>query len=192
VTDPISEEGVYAYDASIASIEKDLQSRELDKTLLAAYPFTIESRRVLEDARLTAKNLAQRVGPEHLLVGLASLTFGKGLVSTVFKDLGIHFAKVRAAVENRQDQGWKTASVVLVQSAMCRACLLMAVDEAEQRDGLGAPIRSEHLLLGLLREEKGTVADVLLDLGTSVKVVRAKLLEALGDAGSQGGGETGN
>lgn len=192
VTDPISEEGVYAYDASIASIEKDLQSRELDKTLLAAYPFSIESRRVLEDARLTAKNLAQRVGPEHLLVGLASLTFGKGLVSKVFKDLGIHFAKVRAAVENRQDQGWKTASVVLVQNAMCRACLLMAVDEAEQRDGLGAPIRSEHLLLGLLREEKGTVADVLLDLGTSVKVVRAKLLEALGDAGSQGGGETGN
>jgi len=192
VTDTLSEEGVYAYDASIASIERDLQSRELDKTLLAVYPFSIESRRVLEHARITAQNLAQRVGPEHLLVGLAHLTFGKGLVSKVFKDLGIDYARAQAAVENRQDQGGKTTSVVLVQSAMCRACLLMAVDDAEQRDGRGAPISSEHLLLGLLREEKGIIADVLLDLGTSVRVVRTKLLEAMGDSGAVGVGETEN
>lgn len=192
VTDPISEKGVYAYDASIASIEKDLQSRELDKTLLAVYPFTIESRRVLEDARITAQNLAQKVGPEHLLVGLAHLTFGNGLVSKVFKDLGINFARAQAAVENRQDQGEKTASVVLVQSAMCRACLLLAVDEAEQRDSQGTPVRSEHLLLGLLREEKGIIANVLEDLGTSVRIVRTKLLEAMGDAGSEGTSETRN
>jgi ATP-dependent Clp protease ATP-binding subunit ClpA len=192
VTDPISKKGVCAYDASIASIEKDLQSRELDKTLLAVYPFTVESRRVLEHARISAQNLAQRVGPEHLLVGLATLTFSNGLVSKVFKDLGINLAKTQAAVENRQDQAGKTASVVLVQSARCRACLLLAADEAEQRDGQGAPVRSEHLLLGLLREEKGIIADVLEDLGTSVRGVSTKLLEAMGDAGSEGTSEPGN
>ncbi len=180
VTDDLSEQGVYASNASIASIERDLQSRELDKTLLAVYPFTIEARRVLEDARLIARNLAQRVGPEHLLVGLASLTFGHdGPVSKALKDLGIDFARVRAAVENRQGRSVKTASVVLVQSALCRACLLLAADEAEQRDGQGAPIKSEHLLLGLLREEKGIIADLLGDLGTSVQMVRTKILESL-------------
>lgn len=179
VTETIIEEGLYRYDASIASIERDLQSRELDKMLLAVYPFTIGSKRALEDARLTAENLAQRVGPEHLLVGLAALTFGNGLVSKVFKSLEINFARVRAAIENRKNQGEKTASVVQVQSAMYRACLLLAVDEAEQRDGRGSPIRSEHLLLGLLREEKGVIADVLLELGTSVSTVRSKLLEAM-------------
>ncbi len=180
VTNASSEEGISASNASIASIEKDLGSRELDKTLLAVYPFTLEARRVLEDARLTARNLGQRVGPEHLLVGLASLTFRHdGPVSKVLGDLGIDFARVQAVVEKRQGQGVKTAPVVLVQSALCRAYLLLAVDEAEQRDGQGAPIKSEHLLLGLLREEKGIIADLLGDLGTSVETVRKKVGESL-------------
>ncbi len=177
--DELSEQGVYASNASIASIERGLQSRELDKTLLAVYPFTIEARRVLEEARLEAQGLTQ-VGPEHLLLGLASFTFRRdGPVSKALKDVGIDFARVRAAVENRQRQGVKAASVVLVQSALCRACLLLAADEAEQRGGQGAPIRSEHLLLGLLREEKGIIAALLGDLGTSVEAVRTKILESL-------------
>ncbi len=193
VTDEISEEGLYAPSASIASIESDLQSRELDKTILAVYPFAIEARRVLEHARSEARRLAQRVGPEHLLVGLASLTFRHdGPVSKVLKDLGIDFARTQAAVENRQGRGVKAASVVLVQSALCRACLLLAADEAEHRDGQGAHIKSEHLLLGLLREEKGIIADLLSDLGTSVETVRTKVLESMRDSNSEGINEARN
>ncbi len=188
VTDEISEEG---FSASIASIERDLQSRELDKTILAVYPFSIEARKVLEDARIEAKRLAQRVGPEHLLVGLASLTFRHdGPVSKALKDVGINFAGMQAAVENRQGRGVKAASVVLVQSALCRACLLLAADEAEHRDGQGAHIKSEHLLLGLLREEKGIIADLLGDFGTSVETVRTKVLESLRDSNAEGIDET--
>jgi hypothetical protein len=100
-------------------------------------------------------------------------------VSKVFKDLGIDYARTKAAVENRSGWEVKTASVVLVHSVLCRACLLLAADEAERRDGPGAPIRSEHLLLGLLREEKGIIADLLGDLGTSVETVRTKVGESL-------------
>ena len=57
VTDELSEQDVYASNASIASIERGLQSRELDKTLLAVYPFTIEARRALEGARLEAQGI---------------------------------------------------------------------------------------------------------------------------------------
>jgi ATP-dependent Clp protease ATP-binding subunit ClpC len=98
-------------------------------------------------------------------------------VSKVFKHVGINFAKTQAAVENRVGRG--TPSVVLLQSTLCRAYLLLAVDEAEHRDGQGAQVKSEHLLLGLLREEKGIVADLLVDLGTSVEVVRTKVLSTL-------------
>jgi ATP-dependent Clp protease ATP-binding subunit ClpA len=185
VIDELSEQGVYASNASIASIERDLQSRELDKMLLAVYPFTIEARRVLEEARLYAQGLAQ-VGPEHLLLGLASLTIQRdGPLSKVFKDLGIDYARMQAAVENSARQGGKAATVVLVQSALYRACLLFAADEAEQRGGLGAPIKSEHLLLGLLREEKGIVADLLGDLGTTVETLRTKIEEPLRDSSSE-------
>ena len=181
------EEGLYASYASIASIERGLQSRELDKTLLAVYPFTVEARFALEDARIMTRQLAHRaVGPEHLLLGLARLTFkADGPVSKVLKELGIDFAGVFAAVESRRGQDAKPEPVVLAQSALCNACLLLAADEAEGRDGQGAAIKSEHLLLGLLREEKGIIAELLGDLGTSVEAVRTKLLDAIGDAGSE-------
>lgn len=179
--DEIGEEDLYVPSASIASIEKDLRSRELDKVLLAVYPFSIEVQNVLATARNEAKNLAQRVGPEHLLIGLAFLTFRqKGLVGKVLNDLEIDFAKTQAAVVNRQVQGVQAGSVVLVQSALCNACLLLAVDEA----GPGAPIKPEHLLLGLLREEKGIVADLLGELGTSVAAVRTRLHQGMSESGS--------
>ena len=191
VADEMSEEGLYAPYASITSIERDLQGRELDKTILAVYPFTLEARDVLHSAQIEARRLDQRVGPEHLLVGLANLTFrDDGPVNKVLKDVGIDFARAQAAVENRQGRG--APSVVLVQSAQCRACLLLAADEAEQRAGQGAQIRSEHLLLGLLREEKGIVADLLGDLGTSVEIVRTKVLSHLRDQDSAGKEQAGD
>ncbi|MBO0783511.1 MAG: hypothetical protein J2P37_32265, partial [Ktedonobacteraceae bacterium] len=151
----------------------------MDKTILAVYPFTPEARKVLERARVEARRLVHRVGPEHLLVGLASLTRQDGLVGKALKDVGIDFARTQAAIESRQGRGTQAAPVVLVQSALCRAYLLLAADEAERRDGQGASIKSEHLLLGLLHEEKGIIADLLDDLGTSVEMVRTEVLEAM-------------
>jgi ATP-dependent Clp protease ATP-binding subunit ClpC len=95
VTDEISEQGVYASNASIASIERGLQSRELDKTLLAVYPFTLEARRVLEEVRLQAQGLAQ-VGPEHLLLGL--LREEKGIIADLLGDLGTSVETVRTKI----------------------------------------------------------------------------------------------
>lgn len=175
---PINKD-VYAYNASVTSIERDLQKRELDKSLLTAYPFTVEALCVLENARTIAQSFAQRVEPEHLFVGLAELTFGNGLVGKVFKGIEITFARAMAVVENRSHLHKRIASVVLVHSAKCKACLLLAIDEAEQRGGQGTPVRSEHLLLALLREEKGIVADVLSDLGTTVSKMRTGLLAAM-------------
>lgn len=186
VTAEVGDEGIYASNASIASLESDLRSRELDKTILAVYPFSLEVRNVLEHARGEAKRLAQRVGPEHLLVGLASLTFKhNGPVSSALKNLEINFAKTQTAVAKRAGQGEKTASVILLHSTQCRASLLFAADEAERRDSQGTVIRSEHLLLALLREEKGIIADLLADLGTNVETVRTKLSESMGNSSSE-------
>lgn len=182
--DEIGDEELYAPHASIASIEQSLQGRELDKTMQVVYPFTLEARNILSNAQIEAKRLDQRVGPEHLLVGLAFLTFrSDGAVSRVLKGVGIDFEKAQVAVEKRTGRG--VPAVVLVQSALCNACLLLAADEAERRDGPGASIKSEHLLLGLLREEKGIIADLLTDLGTSVEIVRANLLATLGSQNSE-------
>jgi ATP-dependent Clp protease ATP-binding subunit ClpA len=185
VTDEGSDEAIAASNASLASIERGLQSRELDKTILAVYPFALEVRVVLESARSAAQHLSLQIGPEHLLLGLTFLTFRhEGPVSNVLKDVGINFAGMQAAIEKRQGQGVKATSLVPVHSAQCRACLLLAADEAERRDGQGAIIKSEHLLLALLREEQGVIADLLSDLGTSVGTVRTMLQESLANSTS--------
>lgn len=163
-------------DASFSAIERDIQSRELDKTIMAVYAFTVEARQVLEHARIEARNLEQRVGPEHLLLGLAYLTFRQeGPAGKTFKELGVDYAKTRAAIESRQ--GVKVNAVVLVQNALCRACLLLAAAEAERENGEGAVIKTEHILFGILQEPTGIIADLLKDLGTSVDEVRAKTRE---------------
>ncbi|GHO88494.1 Clp protease N-terminal domain-containing protein [Dictyobacter formicarum] len=178
VTDESSDAAIYAGGASMAAIEQDLQSRELDKMMLAVYPFTIEARFVLEHARGLHANRGGRVRPEDLLMGLAYLALNKDtLMGKILTDAGIHFSGVNAAVGSRQRQ--QATSPVLVHSALGRACLLLAADEAERRGGPGAPIKSEHLLLGLLREEKGIIADLLTELGTSVVALRAKVEVAL-------------
>ncbi|WP_338258327.1 Clp protease N-terminal domain-containing protein [Dictyobacter halimunensis] len=175
VDDGGGDAAVYAAGASVDVIENGLQSRELDKMLLALYPFTIEARFVLEHARLSATNREQPVGPEDLLAGLAYLGISKDTrMSKILADTGVQFGNVQKVLKDRPGQQGKAAAPILVHSALGRACILLAADEAERRDGPGSPIKSEHLLLGLLREEKGVIADLLTELGTSVEALRAR------------------
>ncbi|GCE07642.1 hypothetical protein KDAU_49710 [Dictyobacter aurantiacus] len=151
--------------------------------LLAVYPFTIEARFVLEHARLSATNREQPVGPEDLLAALAYLGAGKGTrMNEILTGTRVQLGNVQKVLKDRQGQQRKVAAPILVYSALGRACILLAADEAERRDGPGSPIKSEHLLPGLLREEKGIIADLLTELGTSVEALRARA-EAIATTG---------
>ncbi|GCE21389.1 Clp protease N-terminal domain-containing protein [Dictyobacter kobayashii] len=172
-----NDEDTDAADIPIQIIEQGLQSRELDKTILAIYPFVAEARIVLEQARIAALQQGQQVGPEHLLLGLSYLTFQqRGPVGKRLKEAGIDFASVQTVLQQRPEQGEKGHPVVLLLSAMGRACLLLAAAEAEKQDGPGAQIKSEHLLLGLLDEPTGVIAQLLQALGTSSDTIRQTIL----------------
>ena len=130
-------------------------------------------------AQEEAETLARdHVGTEHLLLGL--LREGTGLAARVLGSLDITAERVRAHVVHTVGSGDEDASGEEVAagqmpfSPRAKRVLERALREALAlgRNGIG----SEHILLGLLREDE----TVLLDLGVEVERVRANLYRELG------------
>lgn len=135
------------------------------------YPFTDGLRSALAKAREEAQRLGHDyVGTEHLLLGLVGKEDRP--VSRGLTTLGTPPAAIREAVAARVKAG--TARMTrkdLPYTSRAKKTLELALEEARRLgDGyVGEP----HLLLGLIREERGIAAKVLDELGVSyVKAVR--------------------
>jgi len=124
-----------------------------------AYMFTDRVRMVLQKAREEAARLNHEyVGTEHLLLGLISE--GKGVAVTVLTNLGVDLKDVRQKIEEIVKVG-KNAPMGpdLPYTSRAKKVLELAMNEAHK---LGhSTVGTEHLLVGLLREEKGIAAQVL-------------------------------
>jgi len=142
--------------------------------------FTDRAQRVILIAQEEAKRLAHDyVGTEHILLGL--ITLGEGVASTVFKNLGIDSRKVRMEIEKIVGPG--DNALVLGEipfTPQAKKVLEFAVEEAQQMGH--TYIGTEHLLLGLLREEEGVASRVLVNLRLNLKAVRAEVLTILNDS----------
>ncbi len=149
--------------------------------------FTERVRKVISLARQEAVRLHHdRIGTEHLLLGLVKE--GQGVAAVVMNNLGANLDDLRRAVENAVTTGSETlvlGEVPLNQEA--RSALNYAVDEARKMNH--TYIGTEHLLLGLLREERGLGCQVLMSLGVEIDVVRNETIKLLG--GSAKGGTPG-
>jgi len=147
--------------------------------------FTERVRKVISIARQEAIRLHHdSVGTEHLLLGI--VREGEGVAAVVLTNLGINLDDLRRAVENAVPTGSETlvlGEVPLNQEA--RSSLNYAVDEARKMNH--TYVGTEHLLLGLLREERGVACQVLQSLGMEIDLVRQETLRLLGsDKGHPG------
>jgi len=146
--------------------------------------FTERARRALFFARYEASQLGSAgIDTEHLLLGL--IREGKGLITRLFADAGVASDDLRAEVLRRVPSGPTiSTSVEIPFSAAAKRALQYAAQEA---DGLSHDyIGTEHLLLGLLREQGSVAADVLTSRGLRLNRVREKIVEFLG-SGEQPG-----
>ena len=147
--------------------------------------FTERVRKVISLARQEAVRLHHDyIGTEHLLLGLVKE--GEGVAAVVLTNLGINTDDLRRAVENAVDAGSETlvlGEVPLNQEA--RSCLNYALDEARKMNH--TYIGTEHLLLGLLREERGVACQILQSLGMDIELVRNETTRLLG--GEKGSGQ---
>jgi hypothetical protein len=118
--------------------------------------FTQRSRRVVGLARHHAR-FSERIGSEHLLLGLLDET--GGLAAKTIHKLEAADGSTRIATLNRLDTESHQPPDPQPYTTNCKKALELAVRQALR---LGHTfIGTEHLLLGVLAEEEGTAAQVL-------------------------------
>ena len=143
------------------------------------YNFTERVRKVLAMAREEAARLRHEyVGTEHILLGL--IREGEGVAAAVLRNLHIEFHEVVEGIDSHVKKG-VSAQVTgpdLPYTSRAKKVLELAMTEARELDH--EYVGTEHLLLGLLREERGIAAQVLKSLGAGVDAVRAEALTLLG------------
>lgn len=138
--------------------------------------FNVHAQQVLSLAREEALSFNHNyIGTEHLLLGL--LREQEGLAALALEKLGVAPGPVRAAVEKKIGRGDQPVQEEIDYVPRVRKVLSLALDEAE-RQGSGY-VRTEHILLGIVRDGGGIGADILDTLGVLGKV-RAQVFELLG------------
>ncbi len=145
--------------------------------------YTERARRVLFFARYEASQLGSiSIETEHLLLGL--IREGKGLTSRIFARSHLSLENIRKEIEGRtvfREQ--VSTSVEIPFSAETKRVLQFAAEEADKL--LHNYIGSEHLLLGILREERSVAASILMERGMRLDSVREDIVQLLNDARRQ-------
>lgn len=149
------------------------------------YNFTDRVRKVLAMAREEAIRLQHDyVGTEHILLGL--IREGEGVAAAVLSNLAVDLEQVHERVEESVRKGKATIALgELPYTSRAKKVLEFAM--AEAREFNHSYVGTEHLLLGLLREEKGIAAQVLNSLGVTLEEGRAETLKVLGSDVAPGG-----
>jgi ATP-dependent Clp protease ATP-binding subunit ClpC len=142
--------------------------------------FTERARQAVVYAQDEARALKHNyIGTEHLLLGL--LREEEGLAARVLESLGVSLEEVRPQVARIVGQGDDVTTGQIPFTPRSKKVLELALDEAV---GLGHNyIGTEHILLGLVRENQGIAARILLfDFGADADRVRAEIRRQLGGA----------
>jgi ATP-dependent Clp protease ATP-binding subunit ClpA len=132
--------------------------------------FTDAARRVVVLAQSEARRLNHPyIGTEHVLLGL--LTDPDGLARRALTSLGIDAVAVRQSILNVIGEGTEALASHIPFTPRAKKVLELALRESLQmgHNHLG----SEHILLALIREEKGVAAQVLIHLGADLETMRA-------------------
>ena len=135
--------------------------------------YTEKARRVIFFARYEASQFgASAIEAEHILLGL--LREDKGLTNRFFPRPQGSIESIRKEIEGRTVVREKiSTSVDLPLSAVAKRVLSYAQEESERLQH--RYIGTEHLLLGLLREEKSLAAEILYERGLRLNQIRDEL-----------------
>ena len=140
--------------------------------------FTDRARKVMQLANQEAQRFNHEyIGTEHILLGLVKE--GSGVAANVLKNLDIDLRKVRTEVEKLVQAGPEMVTIgKLPQTPRAKKVIDYSIEEARNLNH--NYVGTEHLLLGLLREQEGVAAQVLMNLGLKLEDVREEVLNLLG------------
>ncbi|MEZ6120222.1 MAG: ATP-dependent Clp protease ATP-binding subunit [Pirellulaceae bacterium] len=158
--------------------------------------FTDRARKVMQLANQEAQRFNHEyIGTEHILLGLVKE--GSGVAANVLKNLDVDLRKIRLEVEKLVQSGPEMVTMgKLPQTPRAKKVIEYSMEEARNLNH--NYVGTEHILLGLLREQEGVAAQVLMNLGLKLEEVREEVLNLLGHGmeagessrgGREGGGE---
>jgi ATP-dependent Clp protease ATP-binding subunit ClpC len=150
--------------------------------------FTDRARKVMQLANQEAQRFNHEyIGTEHILLGLVKE--GSGVAANVLKNLDVDLRKIRLEVEKLVQSGPEMVTMgKLPQTPRAKKVIEYSMEEARNLNH--NYVGTEHILLGLLREQEGVAAQVLMNLGLKLEEVREEVLNLLGH-GLEGGEEGG-
>ena len=146
--------------------------------------FTDRARKVMQLANQEAQRFNHEyIGTEHMLLGLVKE--GTGVAANVLKNLDVDLRKIRLEVEKLVQSGPEMITMgKLPQTPRAKKVIEYSMEEARNLNHNF--VGTEHILLGLLREQEGVAAQVLMNLGLKLEEVREEVLNLLGN-GLEGG-----
>jgi ATP-dependent Clp protease ATP-binding subunit ClpC len=137
--------------------------------------FTEQARRTLFFARYEASQLGvPSIETEHLLLGL--IREGKGLTSRIFAESHLSLESIRREIEVQTVFMEKVpTSVEIPFSAETKNVMQFAAEEANRLRH--TYVEPEHLLLGILHEERSVAGRLLIDKGMRLGAVREQIVQ---------------
>jgi ATP-dependent Clp protease ATP-binding subunit ClpA len=140
--------------------------------------YTERARRVIFFARYEASQFGSTtIDTEHLLLGL--LREDRNLTNRYLHDMSA-IESIRSEIEGRSEIREKVSTATdLPLSNECKRILAYAAEEAERLNH--RHIGTEHLLLGILREEKSLAAEILHERGLRLSTIREELSRTVVD-----------
>src|SRR6201987_2041648 len=150
--------------------------------------FTERARQVVVLAQEEARTLKHNyIGTEHILLGL--LREEEGLAARVLESLDITTERVRSQVVRIVGSGEEVTSGQIPFTPRAKKVLELALREALS---LGHNyIGTEHILLGLVRENEGVAARILLDFDADSEKIRNEVIRMLSGPGGRRQGQSG-
>jgi ATP-dependent Clp protease ATP-binding subunit ClpC len=131
-----------------------------------------------DEARALRHNF---IGTEHLLLGL--IREDDGLGARVLAQLGVELEAARSRVRTIVGEGDEVATGQIPFTPRAKKVLELAL-----REGLSLGhnyIGTEHILLGLARQDDGVAAEILRELGVGGERVRNEVIRTLGGTPSE-------
>jgi ATP-dependent Clp protease ATP-binding subunit ClpC len=139
--------------------------------------FTERARRVIILARGEAEKYQHEyLGTEHLLLGI--LREGSGVALSVMQNMGINLKQLEAEVVSKLPPTENVLTLGEIPfSPRAKKVLELSVEEARL---LGQNyIGTEHILLGLMKEDNGSASQVMKSFGISLSMIRKETISLL-------------
>src|ERR1700728_1474478 len=144
--------------------------------------FTERARQVVVLAQEEARTLKHNyIGTEHILLGL--LREEEGLAARVLEHLDVTIEGTRGAVVRVIGLGQESSQGQIPFTPRSKKVLELALREAQGLDH--NYIGTEHILLGLVRENEGVAARILLDFDADSEKIRNEVIRMLSGPGGR-------